>query len=231
MIPLLGKNVKGRPNLHLSMRNHNLSVTDGILLKSTRAIVSTSLRPSMLNKIHHSHRGAECLLVLLETFCQTCPTFTQYGKQATSKTMLSRPTLHGLGNCCDNCPHVNLALSTRALKTPIYFGDSLPFIRKEPWLPKSKALGAIFQKVTGRSFNAQDALDDSNALQEVMLDGRMEVCLKSVLSYPVLGKVNKSLSTRGVVAILAGTGMQERARVTNNSDILSKIVFYLKKGK
>ena len=39
-----------------------LSVVDGILLKSTRAIAPTSLRPSILSKIHYSHRGAEhCL--------------------------------------------------------------------------------------------------------------------------------------------------------------------------
>ena len=36
-----------------------LSLADGLLLKSTRAIVPASLRPSMLSKIHQSHRGAE----------------------------------------------------------------------------------------------------------------------------------------------------------------------------
>ena len=82
-----------------------LSVANGILLKSTRAIVPTSLRPSMLIKIHQSHRGAEyCLRFAreaifwpnmskdIETFCQMCPTCAQYGKQATTEPMLSHPT-------------------------------------------------------------------------------------------------------------------------------------------
>ena len=39
-----------------------LSIANSILLNSTRAIVPTSLRPSMLSKIHHFHGGAEhCL--------------------------------------------------------------------------------------------------------------------------------------------------------------------------
>ena len=39
-----------------------LSIANSILLNSTRAIVPTSLRPSMLSKIHHCHGGAEhCL--------------------------------------------------------------------------------------------------------------------------------------------------------------------------
>ena len=36
-----------------------LSIANSILLNSTRAIVPTSLRPSMLSKIHHCHGGAE----------------------------------------------------------------------------------------------------------------------------------------------------------------------------
>ena len=52
---------------------------------------------------------------------------------------------------------------------------------------------------------------------------------KARLSYPVLAKVHKSLSTRGVVALLAGAG-QKSPRVTNSADILAKIVFSLKKG-
>lgn len=81
-----------------------LSVAEGILLKSTRAIVPTSLRPSMLSKIHHSHRGAEyCLRFArdavfwpnmskdIETFCQSCPECAQYGKQAATEPMLSHP--------------------------------------------------------------------------------------------------------------------------------------------
>ena len=39
-----------------------LSIVNSILLKSTRAIVPTSLRPSMLSKIHYCHRGAEYCL-------------------------------------------------------------------------------------------------------------------------------------------------------------------------
>ena len=82
-----------------------LSVADGILLKSTRAIIPTSLRSNMLSIIHHSHRGAEyCLRFTrdavfwpnmskdIEAFCQTCPTCAQYGKQATTEPMLSHPT-------------------------------------------------------------------------------------------------------------------------------------------
>ena len=39
-----------------------LSIVNSILLKSTRAIVPTSLRPSMLSKNHYYHRGAEYCL-------------------------------------------------------------------------------------------------------------------------------------------------------------------------
>ena len=41
-----------------------LSVADGILLKSIRTIVPPSLRPHMLNKIHQSHRGPKYCLCL-----------------------------------------------------------------------------------------------------------------------------------------------------------------------
>ena len=82
-----------------------LSVADGILLKATRAIVPPSLRPSMLTKIHHSHRGPEyCLRFArdaifwpsmskdIEEFCHSCATCAQYGKQAADEPMLSHPT-------------------------------------------------------------------------------------------------------------------------------------------
>ena len=82
-----------------------LSVADGILLKGTRAIVPPSLRPSMLTKIHHSHRGPEyCLRFArdaifwpsmskdIEEFCHSCATCAQYGKQAADEPMLSHPT-------------------------------------------------------------------------------------------------------------------------------------------
>ena len=85
-----------------------LSVADGILLKSTRAIVPTSLRPNILNKIHQSHRGPEyCLRFArdavfwpnmskdIEAFCHSCPTCAQYGKQAPTEPMLSHPTPSG----------------------------------------------------------------------------------------------------------------------------------------
>ena len=39
-----------------------LRIVNDILLKSTRAIVPTSLRPSMLSKNHYYHRGAEYCL-------------------------------------------------------------------------------------------------------------------------------------------------------------------------
>ena len=96
--------VHGWPSGFLAFREE-LSVADGILLKSTRAIVPTSLRPHMLSKIHQSHRGAEyCLRFAreavfwpnmskdIETYCQMCPTCAQYGKQATTEPMLSHPT-------------------------------------------------------------------------------------------------------------------------------------------
>ena len=82
-----------------------LSITDGILLKATRAIVPSSLRPSMLTKIHHSHLGPEyCFRFArdaifwpsmskdIEEFCHSCPTCAQYGKQAATDSMLSHPT-------------------------------------------------------------------------------------------------------------------------------------------
>ena len=81
------------------------SVSDGILLKATRAIVPSSLCPSMLTKIHHSHRGPEYWLCFgrdaifwpsmskdIEKFCHSCATCTQYGKQAATELMLSHPT-------------------------------------------------------------------------------------------------------------------------------------------
>ena len=52
---------------------------------------------------------------------------------------------------------------------------------------------------------------------------------KAGLSYPVLAKVHERLSTREVVALLAGAG-QKSARVTNSADIPARIVFSLKKG-
>ena len=81
-----------------------LSIADGILLKATRAIVPPSLRPSMLTKIHQSHRGPEyCLRFArdavfwpsmskdIEEFCHSCSTCAQYGKQAATEPMLSHP--------------------------------------------------------------------------------------------------------------------------------------------
>lgn len=152
------------------------------------------------------------------------------------------------------------------------------FVRKQPWLPKSKALRASFQHVTGHSFNAHDALEDSKALQDFMLHSRLEQSLaatkesavhildalkdlenkddifqrsksfqltdfnsllskymvdkmaKAGLLNPVLVKVHKRLGTKGVVALLASAG-KKRARVTNSTDILTKIIFSLKKGQ
>ena len=82
-----------------------LSLADGLLLKSTRAIVPASLRPSILSKIHQSHRGAEyCLRFArdavfwpnmskdIQAVYQTCATCAQYGTQATLEPMLSHPT-------------------------------------------------------------------------------------------------------------------------------------------
>ena len=81
-----------------------LSIVDSILLKATRAIVPPLLCPSMLTKIHHSHRGPEYCLHFardavfwpnmskdIEEFCHSCSTCTQYGKQAAAKPMLSHP--------------------------------------------------------------------------------------------------------------------------------------------
>lgn len=60
---------------------------------------------------------------------------------------------------------------------PIYFGESLPLLRKEAWLPKSKSFGAVYQHITGKTFNAHDALADTLALQEILTDDRLENCL------------------------------------------------------
>ncbi|RUA06202.1 MAG: hypothetical protein DSY43_02685 [Gammaproteobacteria bacterium] len=65
----------------------------------------------------------------------------------------------------------------RALEMPLYFGDSLPSLRKERWLNKSKTLGSIYQDVTGKQFMAHDALEDSTALQVIMEDERLKACL------------------------------------------------------
>ena len=91
--------------------------------------------------------------------------------------------LIGHNASCFDTPRLLRQLSTyepamsRSMNKPLFFGGSLPFVRKQPWLPKSKALGAIFQHVTGRSFNAHDALEDSKALQDIMLDSRLEQSL------------------------------------------------------
>jgi len=66
-------------------------------------------------------------------------------------------------------------------------------------------------------------------LDSVLSKYMVDKMAKARLSYPVLAKVHKSLSTRGVVALLAGAG-QKSPRVTNSADILAKIVFSLKKG-
>ena len=60
---------------------------------------------------------------------------------------------------CDSCLHVSLC-HLRHPRHQLFFADSLPFIRKEPWLPKSKSFGTIFQEVTGRRFNVHGAFDD-----------------------------------------------------------------------
>lgn len=75
---------------------------------SITGIVPSSLCPSMLTNIHHSHRVPEyCLHFAREAifwpsmskdieefchFCHSCPTCAQYGKQATTEPMLSHPT-------------------------------------------------------------------------------------------------------------------------------------------
>ena len=82
----------------------DLSVADGILLKSNRAIVPASLKSSMLEKIHQSHRGTESCLRFareavfwpsmtkdIEKTCHSCPSCAKYGKQAPAEPMLSQP--------------------------------------------------------------------------------------------------------------------------------------------
>ena len=78
--------------------------------------------------------------------------------------------------------------------------------------------------VSERSMTFQGNL--SSVLSKYMVDKMA----KAGLSYPVLTKVHANIDTRGVVALLAGTS-QERAIATNSVDILSKIVFSLKKGQ
>lgn len=58
----------------------------------------------------------------------------------------------------------------RALDMPLYFGDSLAALRKVSWLNKSKALGSVYQDITGKTFDAHDALEDATALQVIMED-------------------------------------------------------------
>ena len=81
-----------------------LSIADGLVLKSTRVIVPSSLKAIMLEKIHHSHRGPEyCLRFArdavfwpgmakdIEHTCSSCLNCAKYGKQAASEPMLSQP--------------------------------------------------------------------------------------------------------------------------------------------
>ena len=81
-----------------------LSMADGLLLKCSRAIVPTSLRPNILHKIHQSHRGHEyCLRFArdavfwpsmykdIEALCYSCSTCAKYEKQPTAEPMLSHP--------------------------------------------------------------------------------------------------------------------------------------------
>jgi hypothetical protein len=81
-----------------------LSIADGLVLKSTRVIVPSSLRAIMLEKIHQSHRGPEyCLRFArdavfwpgmakdIEHTCSSCLNCAKYGKQAASEPMLSQP--------------------------------------------------------------------------------------------------------------------------------------------
>ena len=65
------------------------------------------------------------------------------------------------------------------------FADSLPSLKKETWLHKSKTLGSIYQHVTGNSFNAHDALEDSTALQQIMDDERLNSCLSAIVDNDV----------------------------------------------
>ena len=78
--------------------------------------------------------------------------------------------------------------------------------------------------ISERSMTFQGNL--SSVLSKYMVDKMA----KAGLSYPVLTKVYENLDTRGVVALLAATS-QEKAVVTNSVEILSKIVFSLKKGQ
>ena len=83
-----------------------LTIADGLILKSTRIAVSVSLRAETLVKIHQSHRGPEyCLRFAressvfwpgmakdIEYTCSACITCAKYGKlQAAAEPMLSHP--------------------------------------------------------------------------------------------------------------------------------------------
>ena len=78
-----------------------LSIADGLVLKSTRVIVPSSLRGIILEKIHQSHRGPEYCLHFardavfwpgmakdIEHTCSSCLNCAKYGKQAASEPML-----------------------------------------------------------------------------------------------------------------------------------------------
>ena len=85
-----------------------LSIANGILLNSTRTIILTSLRPSMLSKIHQCHGGPEhCLRFSrdaifwpnmfkdIDAYCQSCPSMESKPSLSLYYPILS---LHDLGS-------------------------------------------------------------------------------------------------------------------------------------
>ena len=57
-----------------------------------------------------------------------------------------------------------------AMNKTVYFGDSIPVLKKESWLPKLKLLGTVYQHATQKTFNAHDTLADAQALKEILTD-------------------------------------------------------------
>ncbi|KAL9976567.1 hypothetical protein ACROYT_G013887 [Oculina patagonica] len=105
---------------------------------------------------------------------------------------------------------------------PIYFGESLPLLRKEAWLPKSKSFGAVYQHITGKTFNAHDALADTLALQEILTDDRKwrynkDITKENLEQWIFEHEVINSISVKTKKAPTSGYVLQNYYRCQHNT--------------
>ena len=124
-----------------------LSVADGIVYKGQQAVIPSSMRPAMLEKIHKTHFGVgSCIRRAkvslfwpgmtsdIKNKCTSCPLCAQYASQAPKEPMLSHifQTAHGpwlakIFSCGkENGIWSRLAITVIGLKSMFFPTHSLP---------------------------------------------------------------------------------------------------------